>query len=301
MKSSWSIIPIFVFCSIVISACIGSSVEVSASSSAPAPTPNSLEKAQSSVGLAPTLKNEQVILCDQPGKISRMQIASTKLNANLIFDVYFPPCYRNGSQVDYPALYLLHGQTFDQTQWQRLGVQKYADQLIQVGPTIPFLIIMPYEQYYYRPVQGNTFPQAVLEELIPWVEANLHARPQKNGRAIGGISRGASWAMRLAIQNPAVFGSVGGHSLPTFNGDLEQLPNWLGNTLMDQLPRIYIDIGSSDPEVESAIQFEQALNKQGIPNEWHLNIGRHNEAYWGQHIEEYLNWYTRGWRILPSS
>jgi S-formylglutathione hydrolase FrmB len=301
MKLSWSIIPIIVLYSIAISTCIGSSVEIPAPSSSLAPTQSFLDKTQSSARLASTPQNQQVIQCSQPGKISRMQISSVKLKADLIFDVYFPPCYGDGTQVDYPALYLLHGQTYDQTQWEKLGVQDYADQLIHSGHILSFLVIMPYEQYQYRPIQGNTFPQAILEELIPWVEANLHARPQKNGRAIGGISRGASWAMRLALKNPTVFGAAGGHSLPTFNGDLDQLPNWLGNTSLDQLPRIYIDIGSSDPEVESAIRFEQALNKLGIPNEWHLNIGRHNEEYWAQHIEEYLDWYTRGWRILPSS
>lgn len=286
---------------IAISACTGSLDEVPTPSITPSLTPISLEKTQSSLILLPTQSNQLTIPCNQPGQISQKQIFSAKLRANFIFDVYFPPCYGNGSQVEYPALYLLHGQTFNQTQWQKLGIQTYADQFIQSGQILPFLIIMPYEQYQYRPTQGNAFPQAVLEELMPWVETNLHASPQKNSRAIGGISRGASWAMRLALQNPSVFIAVGAHSLPTFNGDLDQLPNWLKKFSPDQLPRIYIDIGNSDPEVESAIQFEQALNKLGIPNEWHLNIGRHNEDYWKQHIQEYLNWYTRSWKIPPVS
>lgn len=242
-----------------------------------------------------------VIQCHQPGKISQTEFFSTILGTRLVFNVYFPPCYENGFPVGYPALYLLHGQTYDQTQWQKLGIQVSADQLIQSGSVSPFLIIMPNEQFHFRSPEGNQFPFAIREELIPWVEANLNAQPQKIWRAIGGISRGASWAMRLALQNPSLFGAVGGHSLPTFNGDLKQLPGWLEKIPSGQLPRIYLDIGNLDPEVQSAIQFEQVLSRLGIPHQWHLNEGRHNEDYWRQHILEYLDWYTFNWRNSAAS
>jgi enterochelin esterase-like enzyme len=253
------------------------------------------------VGITPSQEDPQLIQCSQPGIIKKEEIPSNILAGHLIIDVYFPPCYASGVQDSYPVLYLLHGQTYDQTQWQKLGIQKVADTLIQSGRTIPFLIVMPYEQFYYRSPESNGFPQAIVNELIPWVETNLHGRTQKMWRAVGGISRGASWAMRLGLQNVNLFGAVGGHSLPTFNSDLKQLPDWLEKIPRGQSPRIYLDIGSSDPEVESAIQFEQILNKHGTPNEWHLNEGRHNEDYWGQHVKEYLDWYSLNWRILPSS
>jgi S-formylglutathione hydrolase FrmB len=174
-----------------------------------------------------------------------------------------------------------------------------ANQIIQSGRTIPFLIVMPLEKFYYRSPEGNAFPQALTDELIPWMETNLYAANQKQWRAIGGISRGASWAMRLGLQQYKLFGAVGGHSLPTFDGDLKLLPDWLNAIPLGQAPRIYIDIGRSDPEVDTAIKFENVLNQHGILNEWHLNEGLHNEDYWRLHIQEYLDWYTLSWRILP--
>jgi esterase/lipase superfamily enzyme len=106
--------------------------------------------------------------------------------------------------------------------------------------------------------------------------------------------------MRLGLQRYDLFGAVGGHSLPTFNGDLKLLPDWLDAIPAGQYPRIYIDIGRSDPEVDTAIHFEQVLNQHGVPNEWHLNEGHHNVDYWRLHVQAYLVWYTRPWRILPS-
>ena len=286
-------------CSFFLFGCSFSGQPAPVSSIVPAPSATPLAQAPTAE-IKPTQSNLLVIPCSQPGQVQQFKIQSAKLKDSLTFNVYFPPCYGNGVQAAYPALYLLHGQTFGLTQWQNLGILKLADQIIQNGRAIPFLIVMPSEQFYYRPPEGNAYPQALTEELIPWVETNLHASPQKLWRAIGGISRGASWAMRLGLQRYDLFGAVGGHSLPTFNGDLKLLPDWLDAIPAGQYPRIYIDIGRSDPEVDTAIQFEQVLNRHGIPNEWHLNEGRHNEDYWRLHVQAYLDWYTLPWRILPS-
>jgi enterochelin esterase-like enzyme len=268
--------------------------------STPVPTITSTPFDQgSAVEVKPTQNNPMIIHCSQPGQVQQFEIQSAKLKDRLPFSVYFPPCYGDGSQANYPVIYLLHGQTFDNTQWQRLGVPMMADQIIQSGQSIPFLVVMPFEQFYYRSPEGNAFPQALTNELIPWMENNLHASNQKQYRAIGGISRGASWAMRLGLQQYKLFGAIGGHSLPTFDGDLKLLPAWLDAIPNGQAPRIYIDIGRSDPEVGTAIKFENVLNLHGILNDWHLNEGRHDEDYWRLHIQEYLDWYTLSWRILP--
>jgi enterochelin esterase-like enzyme len=256
-------------------------------------------KQESTAEVKPTRNNPLVIQCSQPGQVQQFEIRSEKLKDKLTFSVYFPPCYGNGVQENYPVLYLMHGQTFDNTQWQRLGLLKAADQIIQNRQTIPFLVVMPFEQFYYRSPEGNAFPQALTDELIPWMETNLQVSNQKQWRAIGGISRGASWAMRLGLQQYKLFGAVGGHSLPTFDGDLKLLPDWLDAIPTGKAPRVYMDIGLSDPEVNTAIKFENVLNQHGILNEWHLNEGLHNEDYWRLHIQEYLDWYTLSWRILP--
>ena len=62
-------------------------------------------------------------------------------------------------------------------------------------------------------------------------------------------------------------------------------------------PRIYIDIGERDrPEIlRAATWFEALLNEKDFPHEWHLFSGYHNEAYWSEHMDQYLRWYTQGW------
>ena len=247
--------------------------------------------------ISSTPQTQDSEICVNTSRVERYQIDSKRLNTALFFSVYYPPCYSDLKPEGYPTLYALHGQNFTDEMWIDLGVAEKMDKLILEGEINPFLIIMPFEEYFYREAEGNQFPLALTEEIIPWVEGNLNVCTEKNCRALAGISRGASWAVRIGLSEWKEFGSIGAHSLPTFRKDIEVLPDWLASISSGKEPRIYLDTGRFDPEVKTASRFEQVLNEKGFPHEWHLNDGRHNEAYWEEHMLEYLRWYAAGWDI----
>lgn len=234
-------------------------------------------------------------ICDQSGMLASYSFESELLNDTLAFTVYLPPCYDPQPAEPYAVIYLLHGQQQDGPFWQELGIQVAADDLILNRQRQPFIIIMPVEEYYFRSPENNSYPNAILTELLPWVEQNLPVCSTRDCRAIGGVSRGAAWAVRLAFANPGTFSALGAHSLPLFNGDLEVLPQWIKAILSEELPRIYADVGNTDPAVKDAYDFEEALNALGVEHEWHLNSGRHNDEYWKTQLPAYLDWYTRLW------
>jgi hypothetical protein len=64
----------------------------------------------------------------------------------------------------------------------------------------------------------------------------------------------------------------------------------------ENLPRIFIDIGDGDNELEAVEPFENFLSAHNSPREWHEFIGFHDEKYWSAHVEEYLRWYAQDWR-----
>ncbi len=234
--------------------------------------------------------------CGEDGMLERYQIDSVLLNEPLFFSVYFPPCYHARDADEYPVLYALHGQNFNDAMWAELGLIETADELIRSEQVDPFLVVMPYEEHYFRGADVNNFPSALKDEIIPWVEQSLKVCAEKSCRAIGGISRGASWAMRIGLEEWDFYGAIGAHSLPTFRGDISNLPQWLEEIPSGEEPRIYMDTGRFDPEVKNAFRFEQILNEKGIPHEWHLNEGRHNEVYWKTYLESYLRWYSETWK-----
>ncbi|MCD6356462.1 MAG: hypothetical protein J7L66_04160 [Anaerolineaceae bacterium] len=277
-------------------ACTSAKEQPGATAFTPVVTSNKADLLPTESAAEPISVKSTTLLCDQTGRFERYQIVSKLLNGPLFFSVYFPPCYSDIKDGGYPVLYALHGQNFTDEMWKDLGIGVKVDRLVQSGEIKPFLIVMPYEEFCFRDVEKNKFPLTITNEIIPWVEKTLNVCSERSCRALGGISRGAAWAMRIGLVEWDLFGAIGAHSLPPFHGYTENLPDWLENIPYGEEPRIYLDSGRFDPEIKATCQFEQILNAKGIPHEWHLNEGRHNELYWQENMEDYIRWYARGWK-----
>ena len=230
------------------------------------------------------------------GHIVAQQLETKLLRQPLDFRIYLPPCYDQAAEMRYPLLILIHGQSFTNDQWERLGVTGTADRLISSGQLPPFIILMPRDRTWGQPSQ-DPFGKALVSELLPWVDEHYSTIADRQHRAIGGLSRGAAWAIHLGLSEWQTFGAVGAHSLPVFYDDTRQIPKWLGAIPSKQWPRFFLDIGERDrPEImSSAVWFEELLTDLYVPHEWYLYPGYHEEAYWGAHVEQYLRWYASTW------
>lgn len=215
------------------------------------------------------------------------------------FRVYLPPCYDSETEKRYPVLYLIHGQSYNDDQWDRLGADETASRLIRLGETPPFLIVMPRDRELATQPDTNMFGEAVANELVPWIDEHYRTVPGRHYRAIGGLSRGGGWALHIALKDWQLFGTLGTHSLAIFWDDTYHIKAWLNDIPLDQMPRIYMDIGHRDRQnlIESNIWFENLLTQRGIPHEWHLFTGYHEEKYWQEHVEKYLRWYAGAWSL----
>jgi enterochelin esterase-like enzyme len=229
------------------------------------------------------------------GTIEKGIITTTLLDKPMRYNVYLPPCYHAAQTRRYPVLYLLHGQGFDEDQWLRIGAASALDRLIASGDAPPFIIVMPYDFSYKQPTEYK-FEETFTQLLIPQIDMTYRTFTPASQRAIGGLSRGGAWAIRLGTRHPELFGAIGGHSPSIFYADMQTLPLRLLNMPAEQLPRIWLDAGDSDSEYETVVPFEQFLNKNNIPHEWHAYIGWHDETYWSAHVEEYISWYAEEWK-----
>jgi len=243
---------------------------------------------------SPTLSPTSLSCWQQGGTIERAQIESDRLPKPLEFRVYTPPCYGQQPQRRYPVLYLIHGQSFDDGQWDRMGADEVADALIAGEQISPLIIVMPRDRVWSSP-EVDKFGEAVVHDLIPWMDQAYRTVPERAHRAIGGLSRGASWAVHLGILNWDTFSAVGAHSLPVFPSDTNNIRKWLQAIPEESVPRFFIDIAELDRWSVTATWFENILTEMDIPHVWHLYTGYHNEEYWQSHMEEYLRWYTQDW------
>lgn len=228
----------------------------------------------------------------RPGRVEQGVVNET--NPPQEYLIYLPPCYDEKTDLRYPVIYLLHGQTYTDDQWLRLGVAAAANRLILNHETPPFIIVLPDDRYWNVPA-GPGFGQRLVEDLIPYVDRHYRTLPDRRYRALGGMSRGAGWTLRLGLQRWDLFGALGLHSLAAFGEDRPFLQDYLEQVPPEAWPRIFMDMGDKDQELGFNSQFEALLTQMGIPHEWHLYPGAHDEPYWSAHVEEYLRWYALGW------
>ncbi len=266
----------------------------------PSPTPRSTSTPDPTSTAAPTpaptssLAAQPLTCLTEGGQIER-HLLYTDLSAwPWEFRIYLPPCYAQLPDRRYPTLILIHGSTYTDAQWDQLGADETADALIAGGEIDPMIIIMPRDRVWREPAD-DPFGEALTDHILPWVDTHYRTLSDRQYRAIGGLSRGAAWAVHLGISRWDLFGSIGAHSLPVFWSDTYRLRGWLGEIPPDSMPRIYLDIGERDYLIESAIWFEDLLNELDIPHEWYLYPGRHEESYWASHMERYLRWYAKEW------
>ena len=238
--------------------------------------------------------------CAEPGRIEHGTLDSAVAGEPMRYRVYLPPCYGDDGRV-YPTLYMFGGNVHDDAIWDVLGLDEAAEAAIVAGEIPPLLIVMPDNGWLANTTTSGpkSYEGFVLDELIPHIEANWCAWPAAEGRAVGGISRGGYWSLMMAFRRPELFRSVGAHSpalIDSHAGPAED-PAVTGvtNDLGDL--RIWIDIGERDPYLLQARPLHEALAAAGVAHEWVVNPGTHEEAYWREHLGDYLRWYSDGWRV----
>ncbi|NPA26126.1 MAG: esterase family protein, partial [Chloroflexi bacterium] len=240
-----------------------------------------------------------VTCLQQPGQVVEARVPTQHIPpaTELRVLIYLPPCYQAHPPEPYPLLILFHGQNYTADQWVRLGVPQALDERIRQGLASPLLVVMPEEPraLNWTLPPDNAFDQAVVDDLLPWLEAHYPVSTERTQRGVGGLSRGAGWAVRIGLQHWETFGVIGAHSPAIFWGDGSRLLGWLEAIPETALPQVSIDIADYDRDeiIQAATTLEDLLVAFDVPHRWRYNVGRHDEAYWRRQVPDYVAWYVR--------
>lgn len=240
----------------------------------------------------------QFVECGVRGLVYKSQFPSTIGGPWRSYHAYLPPCYGYDGQV-YPVLYLFHGSIQNDSHWLELGLAEYMDAEIASGSLPPFVVIMPnngqlgnYTSGGSRSIEGVT-----VNNLMPFIEANYCTWQSRAGRAIGGSSRGGYWALEIGFMHPELFGAVAGHSshlrLETDPEKYNPLTTYLTSDLSRM--RIWLDWGEEDFLRSGQSQLHKLLEAAGISHDYVINPGGHSDAYWAEHLAEYIDWHGALW------
>ncbi len=242
--------------------------------------------------------------CAEPGRIEHGSLESAVAGEPMRYRVYLPPCYGIDGKA-HPTLYMFGGNIHDDAIWDMLGLDEAAEAAIVAGDIPALLIVMPDNGWLANTTTSGprSYEGFVLDELIPHIESAYCAWPEANGRAVGGLSRGGYWSLMMAFRRPDMFRSAAAHSpaLIDSHAGPDSDPVQTGATNDLGALRIWVDIGRRDPYLIEARPLHDALTATGVPHEWHVNEGTHDEAYWRANLLSYLTWYSDGWPVEPAT
>jgi enterochelin esterase-like enzyme len=148
--------------------------------------------------------------------------------------VYLPPNYDTQTKVRYPVLYLQHGAGEDETGWIRQGRANFIlDNLIAAKSCKPIIIVMAYgyarragqappdltgkpfgspEMVKAMQEMSAAFEDDVTEALIPYIDSTFRTLPDRNHRAMAGLSMGGMQTFQITLDHLDLFSYIGGFS-----------------------------------------------------------------------------------------
>jgi S-formylglutathione hydrolase FrmB len=154
--------------------------------------------------------------------ISTAKVAASAVNGPHRVRITLPNDYFQSGSTRYPVLYLMHGGAGgNSAQWTTGGG---AVEPITNGK--PIITVMPdggkvgwFTNWVSQTGGAQAWRDFHVDQLIPWVDANLRTIASKAGRAIAGLSMGGFGAVRYAQDRPDLFAFVGSFSGAVDLGD----------------------------------------------------------------------------------
>lgn len=136
-----------------------------------------------------------------------------------------------------------------------------------------------------QPYAGS-YPESVVKDVIPFVEKTFRVIPNKDNRAIAGLSMGGGHTVTVTVNNPGLFSYIGVFSAggqvgnPTFESQMAALKKsgvkyyWLG-------------AGTTDMARAGTVALSEDVKKLGFNTSYKEIPGRHYWFLWRDFLSDY--------------
>lgn len=247
------------------------------------------------------------------GQLQQVFFHSKSTSTNLRCFVYTPPDYERELTKRYPVLYLQHGGGEDETGWGSQGFTPFImDNLIASGKARPFIIVMansyvpgasfgfaatnqppPTNSPYSRTISGPggrnynpvAFARMLIEDLIPYVDANFRTLADQPHRAMAGLSMGGMQTRAIALANLDKFSHIGIFSGGSFAlADISDL-----EAFKQKIKVTFFSYGSrEDRGATAAKAHAEALKAAGINSHYYESpLTGHEWQSWRRSLHEF--------------
>jgi enterochelin esterase family protein len=224
--------------------------------------------------------------------------------------VYTPPVYDSNPSTRYPVLYLQHGMGEDETGWIFQGhADLIMDNLIAAQKAVPMIIAMDNGYASHpagsfgpsasgRPGDISAFEDVMIKEVIPMIDSTFRTIPDRDHRAMAGLSMGANQALHLATGHLDTFAYMAGFSgtmnglsgdpldpATAFNGIFKN-----GAAFNQKVKLLWIGMGIEEPDFfhKSIGAFRTMLDKAGVKYVYFSSPGTaHEWLTWRRDLNDF--------------
>lgn len=197
------------------------------------------------------------------GKIHYRYYQSSTLATTRQLLIYTPPGFDMQAAKQYPVLYLIHGGSDTEETWTKVGRANFiADNLIAQGKAKPMIIVMPYGNV--RPDPLADFTKDMIDDIIPFVEANYPVITDSEHRAIAGFSVGGGQTLNIGLTHSDKFAYVFSYAPYTATEEFQKnFTNYSPDAaLMNKQLKVFnISVGTEDFLYES-VKKDMAMFKE---------------------------------------
>jgi enterochelin esterase family protein len=214
--------------------------------------------------------------------------------------VYLPPGYNKNLSAKYPVFYLISGTTDTEETFFKVGrTNLILDNLIAEGKAKPMIVVMPYgnpmariaeQQGKPKPAdqigrdsedakkRAKLFETDLVNNVIPYIEKNYRAIPNRDSRAIGGFSRGGGQTLRTAFGNMDKFSWICCYSAYLSTPEMEDTYKHVGGNseaTNKQLKLLWVSVGDEDFLYKSTVEFLDYLKSKNVQHKSLITPGGH--------------------------
>lgn len=231
------------------------------------------------------------------GQVRSIYYYSNEAKAWRHANVYTPAEYEKGKK-RYPVLYLQHGMGEDETGWAKQGhMQHIMDNAIASGEAVPMIVVMesgdikaPFGRGMSMQSYGASFYPVLLNDLIPYIDANFRTKTDRANRAMAGLSWGGHQTFDVVLTHLDKFSYLGTFSGAIFNLDVKTAYDGVFTRTAEfnkQIRYMYMNMGSE--ETFGADKIVKDLNALGIPAVYSESKGTaHEWLTWRRGLHEFI-------------
>ena len=209
------------------------------------------------------------------GNVEYVHYFSKSLGATNNAIVYLPPSYAASKDKKYPVFYLISGTTDTEEVYYKVGRMNYIlDNLLAEGDAKEMIIVLPYGNPYklLPPQKSGQMPQMgfgndvfsndLVNDLMPYIEANYRTINDRDHRAIGGFSRGGNQGLSNGLRNLDKFSYLCSYSSFT-STDIPGVYDDAAATNA-KIHLFWLGIGTDDFLYGTGRDYMEFLDKKGI-------------------------------------